>query len=91
MQTVTLDFFGCKYIYDIYMVIQNAFEFPDYFGKNLDALWDFLDCYTDEDLCIQLKGISSLSSELQEAMIEILAIFERVHKYNPNMTFNSIH
>lgn len=91
MQTITLDFSECNYIYDIHEIIKINLDFPDYYGRNLSALWDCLDCYTDEDLCIQLKGISSLSSELQEAMIEILAIFERVHKHNPNMTFNIIH
>ena len=90
MQTITLDFSECNYIYDIHEVIKNNLDFPDYYGRNLSALWDCLDGYTDEDLCIQLKGISSLSSELQEVISEILTIFERVHKHNPNMTFKIV-
>ena len=52
MQDITLDFTGCKYFLELHDVLKKAFGFPDYYGKNLDALWDCLDNYCDWDLCV---------------------------------------
>jgi hypothetical protein len=37
-----LDGAACKTSIDLYNKLQNVFELPDYFGKNLDALYDCL-------------------------------------------------
>ena len=55
MQDITLDFTGCKYFLELHDVLKKAFGFPDYYGKNLDALWDCLDNYCDWDLCVYVE------------------------------------
>lgn len=36
----TLDFSSCRYLGEIHEVIREEFELPDWYGANLDALWD---------------------------------------------------
>lgn len=37
---IVLDFTGCKYITEVHWRIRDTFHFPDFYGENLDALWD---------------------------------------------------
>ncbi|MBQ4090288.1 MAG: barstar family protein [Clostridia bacterium] len=38
----TLDFTKCKTLGEVYAVIKTGLELPEWFGENLDALWDSL-------------------------------------------------
>ncbi len=87
MEKIILDFSNCKYISEIYNEIKNKFDFPPYYGENLDALWDSLDGYCKNDIEISIKGYDRLSDDLKEYMNRMFVIFERVTKYNPNMVF----
>ena len=90
METIVLDFTGCKYIYDIHMVLKKAFHFPDYYGENWDALWDFLRYYTDASLHIEIYGLNTLDRQFEESIQDMFAVFEDVHKECPNMEFMKI-
>ncbi len=90
MQDITLDFTGCKYFLELHDVLKKAFGFPDYYGKNLDALWDCLDNYCDWDLCVYVKGSNTLPKEFEEYMQKMIRIFERVHSTTPNILFEII-
>ena len=37
---IILDFSQCKYFGEIHKIIKEKLGFPDYYGENLDALWD---------------------------------------------------
>ncbi len=90
MHTITLDFSTCKYINDIHVVLKNTFEFPDYYGMNLDALWDSLKDYSidyNHSFIIYLKGLNKKNSELQDYMLQILELFADLHKEEPNVIF----
>ena len=39
-----LDLSGCEFVDELHQRIQNALNFPDYYGNNFDALYD---CLTD--------------------------------------------
>ena len=90
MAKLTLDFTGCKYIGELHKVLKETFDFPDYYGANLDALWDCLDYYCDFDLEVYVKGLSTIPNELDEYVAKILKIFEDVHTDTPNITFTMI-
>lgn len=90
MTKLTLDFTGCKYVGELHKVLKETFDFPDYYGENLDALWDCLDYYCDFDLHVHVKGLSEISHELDGYMAKILEIFERVHDDTPNIIFTVI-
>ncbi|NLM05656.1 MAG: barstar family protein [Tissierellia bacterium] len=62
--------------------VAEILEFPKYYGKNLDALYDLL---TEMDFSvIHLKNLDSLS-KLGEYGASILTTFKDAAKYNPNL------
>ena len=87
MKKIELNFNDCNYLGEIHKVIKEAFDFPDYYGENLSALWDLLDGYTDEQLHICVTGWESLPQEFSDYKAKILNIFSRVTKFNPNITY----
>ena len=37
---ILLDFTGCRSLEEIHLILKEKFGFPEYYGKNWDALWD---------------------------------------------------
>lgn len=52
METIVLDGSSLTERESAFLILETAFSFPDYWGKNLDALYD---CLTDLNQPIQLK------------------------------------
>lgn len=75
MKMATLDFSGCQSPRELHERIQVTLDFPDYYGKNLDAFWDCLNTDCDVDF-VTIVGSSTVAKELQPTMQEILAMFE---------------
>ena len=87
MEKIILDFTGAKNWMDIYGVMKKAFNFPYKWGNNLDALFDAMRYYWDEDTCLVIKGLDKVSSEWRPYMDDILGVFQLVHDESPNVTF----
>ena len=87
MERIILDFTGAKNWMDIYGVMKKAFNFPYKWGNNLDALFDAMRYYWDEDTCLVIKGHDKGSSEWRPYMDDILGVFQLVHDESPNVTF----
>ena len=65
-----------------------SFGFPDWFGRNLDALWDLLRDYAGcPPVTVTIKGVETMPKDLQDYMNEIFDIFADVHKEVPQMCF----
>ena len=64
-----------------------AFGFPEYYGKNFDALWDCLDGLFREERTVEIYGLHSLPAAFAEDIRILLEVFEEVHEDNPNVTF----
>ena len=47
MKEYTIDFTAVKTVWYFYEAIKKGLELPDWFGKNLDALWDMLTGYIE--------------------------------------------
>ena len=90
MRNIVLDFTGCSHWSKIHKIIKESFDFPDYYGENLSALWDCLDGYCSHRLQVYIKGIDTLTEEYFEYMKKILEVFDDVHQENPNITFEII-
>lgn len=80
---VTLDFTGCKYIWELYLEMRTKMEWDDNYGENLSALWDILTGmpYTGTDFIIKrpykFAGIPYGDDELFTAYVDkIIEIFQ---------------
>ena len=87
---IILDFTGCKYLGEIHKVLKERFGFPDYYGENLDALWDCLRYYCKDRRYVYIKGTDTLPEELKGYMTKVMEIFDDVHEETPNITFEVI-
>ena len=80
MQEYVLDFTEARREDQIHEILQKELDFPDYYGKNLDALWDCLTDWTSDPVRIILRGTSKLTGYAKKEMEEVLRIFERAAK-----------
>ncbi len=89
MKMAELDLTDCKYIGEIHQRIKKALDFPDYYGKNWDALWDCLDglFYDRGEFIITIKGLDELDKELKEACTPMLDIFKEIEDEEENVKF----
>ena len=69
--------------------LKQEFNFPSYYGNNLDALWD---CLTDimEETTIILKNEQSLKDNLGQYGEQIISIFQELEKEYLNFKFEII-
>jgi len=85
MNTITLDFSGIKTYWELHDYFKKIFQLPDYYGHNMDALWDCLYCCYDNSTTIILKNLSSVSKELLpeiEIMLELFRDLAREDSVN---------
>ena len=62
-----------------YSHIAKEFRLPDYFGKNLDALYDMvMDNYVNEDTIIILMNYQKMKKNLNEYADKIVSVFSDV-------------
>ena len=87
---ITLDLTGCRSPLLLHLIIKEAFGFPDFYGKNLDALWDCLRDYCREDSIIYVKGTRTLPKEWREYMEKVYEIFKDVEKEVENVKFEIV-
>ena len=71
-----IDFSDCKFLADIHNIIKENLELPDFYGCNLDALWDLLSepCFME----VSVVGADTMSKELREYFPKIIKVFEDV-------------
>lgn len=75
MKKATVNLTDCKYVMELHQRFQDALDFPDYYGKNLDAFWDCIsfDCAVD---FVTIVGSKTLPSDLKPTMEEIILLLE---------------
>ena len=76
METITIDFTGAKNWDEVHERISKPLDFPEWYGKNLDALWELLTGYI-APCNIKIKGTKKVSSEYLEYVQHICRIFIR--------------
>lgn len=87
---IVLDFSKCKYYSTLHEIIQKAFGFPAYYGKNLSALWDCMRDFasdTNVETEVQIIGWGELPKDLQEYFHKVMGVFSDVHTKYPHMNF----
>ena len=82
MKKIILDFSGIKTLYELHDLFENTFSLPDYYGRNMDALWDCLHCSFEEETTIYLKNISALPDGMHEAEDTVIELFRDLETEN---------
>lgn len=74
-----IDFSNCKYWSEIYAVLKNELELPDWFGNNLDALWDCVTgiMYVPAEIRISRKVADN---DLQDEVNDIIAVLQEAEQ-----------
>ena len=98
MKTVKLDFSRCQSREEVHAYLQNAFAFPDYYGRNLDALFDMLgDISEDTELvfvedeegtCCEAvvdEDVPVRSDEMERYLKNVRRVMEDAAEENPHL------
>ena len=96
MKEVVLDFSGIKTYWELHEYLKKVFQFPDYYGRNMDALWDCLYCCYDSNTTIQLRNLNEIPEALREEINIMLELFWELNekdgviiRLDPDDTFDS--
>lgn len=75
-KTIILDLTDCKHFLELHERIRIAFDFPEWYGKNLDAFWDLLwsDCDADE---VVIRGVNTMPDDFIEYMNRVYCVLDR--------------
>ena len=79
MNRIVLDFNEVHSLQELHKYIQEVFALPEYYGHNMDALWDCLSCCYDETTTIVLENISALPKEMKPSVDIMLELFRDLH------------
>lgn len=86
MNYIILDFNVIKSLWTLHEYFKEVFNLPDYYGHNMDALWDCLDCSFEFPTTIVLKNIEKIPSEMNEATEIMLKFVEDLQRDNEKVT-----
>lgn len=81
MKTIIIDFSDINDIAEVHLMLKEKFNFPEWYGENLDALWDMLTGYI-EPCIVEFKGFETVSEDIRDYLQDVLGIFlEAEEKY----------
>ncbi len=83
---IILNFEGVSDKEEFYTIIRDAIEVPDYFGNNLDALYDVL-TEDFEEKTIVIKGIEQTADEMKDYMKKFRRLCDDVAEENEAIRF----
>ena len=85
MKHISLDFANTKTLWELHEQLKQAFRLPEYYGRNMDALWDCLHCSFEEQTTIILKNISGIPDDMQDEVGIMLELFNDLERGNPEV------
>ena len=89
MKTTILNGKRMRYNKSAHDYLKRKLQFPDYYGDNLDALWDMLPTISDPIEIILLNS-KSLYENLGDYGVELVRIFVEAMEENENIIFTII-
>lgn len=89
---ILLDLTGCENIAQLHQRMREAFHFPEYYGANLDALWDmgldYIGTNRDSFTHVKIKGISTLPEDARNYFLKkIMAVFYEIQDEKKSIQF----
>ena len=80
-----LDFSNCKYLGEAHELIKKELELPEFYGCNLDALWDAVTglMYVPANIKIIYKPETVAAQKLADEIEKIIQVFQEAEEeYN---------
>lgn len=90
MKTVIIDFSECKYPLDLHNEIKEKLELPEWYGNNLDALWDMLTGFIETPVSITVifKPETKATENLKESVLKIIETFKEASEEDEEIKFS---
>ena len=90
MKSIKIDFSECKYPMDLHKKISEGLELPEWYGNNLDALWDMLTGFIETPISISVifKPENQAAENLKENILKIIKTFKEAAEEDEEITFN---
>lgn len=79
MNHFILDFSEVKTMLELHQYLKEVFSLPNYYGNNMDALWDCLSCCYNETTTIELRNLNVLHKRLEQTTLTMLDVFRDLH------------
>lgn len=89
MKTIILDGEKMTSVENTHQYLATKLDFPKYYGKNLDALWDILSTVS-EPVLIKLVNREKLINYLGDYAASLISIFFEVAEENEKIHFEII-
>lgn len=78
----TIDFSNVAYYMEIHPIIQEALDFPEYYGGSLDALWDCLTDMVGRPVHIEIIGLEVIERNFGDYAKKIIDTFKEFKHYD---------
>lgn len=86
MNCIVLDFDGIQSLWTLHEYFKKVFNLPNYYGHNMDALWDCLYCAFEFPTTIILKNIEKIPAEMGEEVDIMLELFDDLQREDERVT-----
>jgi ribonuclease inhibitor len=90
MKKIIINISKLKSIEQFHELLKIKLGFPDYYGKNLDALWDCLTSDLETPILIQWIGYAECKNYLGNEVIKIKEVFESAQEELSDFIFEVI-
>ena len=88
--TINIDLSSCRFVDEIHEKLKECFGFPDYYGKNWSAFWDYLDDFCGDrtsETTVHVDGLDRLSKDLRSYAEKMVEIMHRAEEQYPLVHF----
>jgi ribonuclease inhibitor len=90
MKNIVIDFSKCKYPMDLHNEIRGKLELPEWYGNNLDALWDMLTGFieTPIEITVIYKPENKAAENLKENVLKVIETFKEASEEDKEIKFS---
>ena len=90
MKIIVIDFSKCKYPMDLHNEIREKLELPEWYGDNLDALWDMLTGFieTPIEITVIYKPENKAAENLKENVLKVIETFKEAAQEDDEIKFS---
>ena len=90
MKNIVIDFSKCKYSMDLHNQLSKKLELPEWYGNNLDALWDMLTGFIETPISITVifKPDTKAAENLKENVLKIIETFKEAAQEDDEIKFS---